>query len=672
MQYEKIAISDIEAQGLLHHLTEDRTRGFLCGSVSVGDGEVSRFTDVTKYLKYLDDQEAIAYHNGIGYDHEAISIMTGVEIPRDKIIDTLVLSRLAYPKLAEMDAARRRRHRDYPLPGYLTGSHSLKAWGYRLGEHKGDYKPADWCTAEYEEEMGEYCDQDVIVTRRLLQIVLAKDIPAAAVRLEHDIQWLMQKQERNGFKFDVPAAQELYAELRDVKENVTFDLQEQYGSWYAKDGASPSKYHVVPDRTVNYKETLRADRTAGAAFTKVKLVEFNPGSRQHVARVLKREHGWEPTHFTDTGLPEISDEILRDLDLPNTEKLADYYEVIKILGMIGDGKNAWLKLVSKDGFIHGSVNPLGTGTGRGSHSHPNVAQVPKGKKGSYGHRCRELFTTPMDWVLLGTDASGLELRCLGHRLAEFDGGAYADLVVNGDVHWANVLALGLMPAGTERDKDNQDHDDARNLAKTFIYAFLYGSGEENLGGLIGWSRVDRARWKECPKASKKVNRIKANLRRQGRTANKQVICNTLKGWELKRNFLAANPAIKDFQKSCKDQHKSSKSVLGLDGRTVPTRSAHSAPNFQLQGDGALICKLWGVLLERELTTTCGLKHGWDGDFAFSAWVHDEYQIACRNQEVAEQVGLVAKEAMAKVRDIFKIVPALDADFDIGKTWAETH
>jgi hypothetical protein len=68
----------------------------------------------------------------------------------------------------------------------------------------------------------------------------------------------------------------------------------------------------------------------------------------------------------------------------------------------------------------------------------------------------------------------------------------------------------------------------------------------------------------------------------------------------------------------------------------------------------------------------GLKHGWDGDFVFQVWVHDEYQIACRSVEIAHIVGQVAKEAMSVVRDTFDFVCPLDADYDVGLTWAETH
>jgi hypothetical protein len=46
-------------------------------------------------------------------------------------------------------------------------------------------------------------------------------------------------------------------------------------------------------------------------------------------------------------------------------------------------------------------------------------------------------------VMVGADASGLELRMLGHYLAFFDGGRFADIVVNGDIHQINADAVGV-------------------------------------------------------------------------------------------------------------------------------------------------------------------------------------------------------------------------------------
>jgi len=662
--------SDIETDGLLDELEQ-----MYCGcTLDVNSETVFTYRDVHSYLERLNTYDEAVFHNGINFDYPALAKLTGNPNPIDKskIVDTLVLSRLIYPDLAKIDAKHRRMKGDsYTLPPKLTGSHSLAAWGHRLGDYKGDFDPANyenpetgephtWKTVGFSQDMLDYNIQDDWVTLGLLRVLEKRNYSPQAVKLEHDTAWLVSQIERNGFFFNVNDAVELYAELLAKKQRLTVELKETFGWWYASNG------RTKPKRTIHYKEVLRGDLTEGATYTKLKVVEFNPGSRKHVARCFKKLYGWVPTEYTDGGEPQLDAEILGKLDFKEAPMLAEYYDVAKMLGQLGDGKNAWLKLET-DGFIYGSINPNGAATGRASHSKPNVAQVPKGPEGSYGHRCRKLFTVPPGWGLLGTDASGLELRCLGNALYKYDKGAYIEHILNGDIHWVNVLALGLVPPGTERDKSNPFHEEVRDKAKTWMYAFLYGAGDELLGEAIGFTEEDRVRWREARAHLPVIRQLR--LRKQ--VVTRARVCNTLKGSELRKSFLKAIPAVAKFQKWCKDQHKDHKGITGLDGRFIPTSSAHSATNYKLQCDGALVCKLWGVNIEAKLQAL-GLKHGWDGDYAFCAWVHDEYQIAYRTPEIAEIIGKVAREAIVEAGSTFSFNCPLDADYDVGKTWAETH
>src|SRR5690606_10051889 len=121
--------------------------------------------------------------------------------------------------------------------------------------------------------------------------------------------------------------------------------------------------------------------------------------------------------------------------------------------------------------------PMGAVTWRCTHSHPNLAQVPsvatgkdghpiEGCDGGFGFESRSLFVASKRRRLCGHDGSGLELRCLAHYMARYDDGAYASVVVDGDVHTVNQNAVGL---------------NNRANAKTWIYAFLYGAGDFTLG-----------------------------------------------------------------------------------------------------------------------------------------------------------------------------------------------
>lgn len=113
-------------------------------------------------------------------------------------------------------------------------------------------------------------------------------------------------------------------------------------------------------------------------------------------------------------------------------------------------------------------------------------------------------------------------------------------------------------------------------------------------------------------------------------------------------------------------------IKGLDGRKIHVRSPHSALNSLLQSAGALICKAWVVETERLLMEEHGYVHGWDGDFAFMAWVHDELQIAARTPEIAEVVMAAAQQAIRNVGESFNFRCRLDTDGKTGPTWRECH
>jgi DNA polymerase-1 len=191
--------------------------------------------------------------------------------------------------------------------------------------------------------------------------------------------------------------------------------------------------------------------------------------------------------------------------------------------------------------------------------------------------------------------------------------------------WRHAAALFSAGLGVASQPEHND-------------AFLYGAGDEKIGSIV------------LPKASKTEQ--------------------AKKGKQLKKKFLNSFPALKKLLNAVKEAAKSG-SLKGLDGRKVFVRSAHAALNTLLQSAGALVCKQWLVCLEDNLQGK-GLIHGWKGDYAFCAWVHDEVQIACKTQAIAEQIGQACKEAMAATAEIFNFRCPLEADFAIGKSWADTH
>jgi DNA polymerase I-like protein with 3'-5' exonuclease and polymerase domains len=286
----------------------------------------------------------------------------------------------------------------------------------------------------------------------------------------------------------------------------------------------------------------------------------------------------------------------------------------KRIGQLSEGNNGWLKLV-KNGKLHGRVNPNGAVTGRATHQNPNLGQVPS-LSSEYGKECRELFTVPKGWKLMGADASGLELRCLAHYMHRYDDGEYVDVVLNGDIHTVNQIAAGLP---------------SRADSKRFIYSYLYGGGDQLVGEIVGGGATE--------------------------------------GKKIKKEFLDKTPALKSLREAVVTA-ASAGYIVALDGRRIAIRSPHAALNSLLQSAGALICKQWLVEFQTAMYMK-GYTHGWKGDYCLCAWVHDEIQVAVR-EDLAEKVGNIAVQTIRKVTEVFNLKCPLDGEFNIGNSWAETH
>ncbi|MEG1912862.1 MAG: DNA polymerase, partial [Cloacibacillus sp.] len=297
-----------------------------------------------------------------------------------------------------------------------------------------------------------------------------------------------------------------------------------------------------------------------------------------------------------------------------------------------------------------------------THHDPNLAQVPAA--GSlYGHECRALFTALPGYSLLGCDASGLELRCLAHYMARYDGGHYADVILHGDIHWENALALGLLPKGTKRDKDNPDHEYARNkVAKRFIYAFLYGAGALKIGTVCGLTDADRDKYAADKRRKSLIHRLQENEQ----PCDDETIAYTLKGTDLKNTFLRTLPALDSLIKDVQNKAKETKKLRGLDGRILHVRSQHSALNTLLQSAGAVSVKqatvnLWAHLRREDLADKVKQV----------AHVHDEFQCLVANG-YEDRVGALAVQSFRDAGQQFNFRCPLDGEYKYGQNWADTH
>lgn len=594
-------IFDLETDGFLEDVT--KIHCMVINDTDTGAIDTYVGKEVAAGIRHLEELsnngQTIVGHNAIKFDIPVIDkLYPDNTINHEYVEDTLVLSRLIYAHLSDIDAGLLQKGK---IPGRLFGSHSLEAWGFRLGCHKGNYE-GGWET--YSPDMLVYNVQDTVVTAQLYAKLLSKEYDPRSTNLEHRVAWLMAKQERNGFVFDVKAGAELYAKLVARKAELMAQCEALFPAWEVR------LIDFVPKRSNKAKGW-----EAGVPVPRFKTVVFNPSSRDHIANRLITLYGWKPEVMTDGGKPKVDEVVLAGLKYEPCKLLSEFLMVQKRISQLAEGDNAWLNLV-KNGKLHGSINTNGAVTGRATHARPNISQVPSGSS-PYGEECRSLFTVPSGWTLVGADASGLELRCLAHYMAKYDGGAYGKILLEGDIHTANQEAAGL---------------DSRPQAKTFIYAFLYGAGDAKIGSVISGDAVQ--------------------------------------GKRLKAKFLRNLPALGRLVEDVREVAKRGY-LIGLDGRHIHVRSSHAALNTLLQGAGAIVCKQWLVMLEDQLQVR-GFKHGWDGDYAFCAWSHDEVQIACRTPDIAKEVSQIATKCVTLAGEHFKFRCPTAGEAKIGTNWSHTH
>lgn len=407
-------------------------------------------------LKVLQEADKTYGHNILGYDRPALMKLFGLDIPVSKSGDTLIMAQLLWPEIKNGDM---KRWKSGVIPGRLIGSHSLEAWGLRLGTHKDNYgHQTDWQTCDV--PMVNYCIKDVLANYQLLKVI-GKEIkkgfiPKGTIDLEHQVAAMCQRMSDFGFTLNMPALNCLFADLSARSADLRRRLEIAFPPIERATTFMPKR----DNKKLGYK--------AGVPYVKRRMERFNPASRAQIAERLDLKYNWKAQRDGRTGNVILDDDVLKTLDFAEVALLREYMATEKILAMSSTGRNAWMKLADEAGVLHPRYKSCGAVTGRFTHSSPNIAQVPSVQKGSdgevlmdipggFGWEARSCFVPPSGWRLVGADMSGLELRCLAHYLAEWDGGAYGKELLTGDIHTMNQKAAGLP---------------SRAVAKTFIYGCL--------------------------------------------------------------------------------------------------------------------------------------------------------------------------------------------------------
>jgi DNA polymerase I-like protein with 3'-5' exonuclease and polymerase domains len=535
-------------------------------------------------VKLLQSADRLIGHNIIGFDVPMIKKFFDVDLTDRELLDTLVLSRLFNPT--------------------REGGHSLEKWGYKLGFNKIEFEDYQ----NYSSDMLNYCVRDVQLNTLVLKELKkeAKGFSKESVCLENDIADIMKRQEKDGFKFHEINANLLLAELRQEMQSIEDEVHETFQpKWVDDKLVTPyiRKDGVLSKRGLTDEEYERCLNSSDyRPFMRQTLQEFNLGSRKQIGEYLT-DFGWKPDRFTPTGQPIVDEKTLSEIThIHEANLIAKFLLLQKRIAQI----ESWLESLQEDGRVHGFVIPNGAITGRMTHRNPNLAQVPSSSS-PYGKECRSCWIVEEGNKLVGIDASGLELRMLAHYM---DDKEFINEIINGDIHTANQKLAKLK---------------SRDKAKTFIYALMYGAGDEKLGKVVGG--------------------------------------NTSDGKRARQYFFDNKPEFKSLRDRV--QRAAAKKYLkGIDGRKLYIRNNHAALNTLLQGAGAIVMKKALSLLDNKLKLNTI-------DYKFVANIHDEWQVEVRESQ-ADFVGLRAVEAITEAGEHFNLRCPLDGEYKIGDNWSETH
>jgi DNA polymerase-1 len=640
-----LVVADCETNGLKN---PDRLWIIVCREVD--SGKVHTFFEPDKnpqpFLDYAKQVSGWIGHNFIAFDLRVINRLTGSKIDPSTVIDTLIVSRLTN--------------------GLRAAGHSLESYGEEFGIPK--IKNEDW--SQLTSLMIDRCVVDTSINLNvylLLRPFIQSTLWRSALRTEHDIAVICNEIQDNGFYFDRPQAASIYETLSQQVEELTNVLTTAFPP-------KPVLVKEITPRATKFGTLNRSDfrwllkdgttdlsdYSAGAAFCRIDWKPFNPGSPTQIVERLN-EAGWQPTDKTKTHFKaeqawkrqptKENEERLRsflitgwkisetNLNTLSSTAPAAAHQLVRFLILNNRKKllEIWLEASEADSRIHPTITPLGTWTGRKSHSDPNVANVPTEKPQDppeikrLNNTLRSLFCVHSDRLLVGVDADGIQLRVLAHYIQDdrFTGALVAgDKSKGTDVHSLNVTAIGPACKG-------------RRDAKTFIYAWLLGAGVERVQEIL-----------DCDKSSAQ---------------------------DARTRFLTYYPGLQRLKEEDIPRDAAAGYFRGFDGRSVQiygedeSHRRHYCLGGYLQNGESVVMNraslIWHAKLKKE-----GIPFWQVND------VHDEWQTETINDyDTAMYIAQVQADSIRQAGEDLELncpmagsILNAHEQMAIGTNWRETH
>ena len=564
-------------------------------------------------ISLLENAELLVGHNIIGFDNRVIDNLYGTNLNSKRCHDTFIMSQTLRYK---------RSHR-----------HGLAGWGEALGNSKGDYN--DW--SNYNKEMLKYCIQDVKVNvdvyNRLLQEYSAlhakNPLIKKGLEIEHDAAKFNTLVKEQGWKFDTVKAEDTRLSMLDRMFDIENVMHPKLGMktvYIDKEPRTPKfkkngeyNVHTVKQLSEFFGKAILPTDThlmpAGKEFQRTEQKQIDLGSTPLVKEWLL-DNGWIPDEYnrkkvdgrwiTQTDSPKFTTASLEKMGPYG--KIIDEYYTIRSRKAVVEG---WLAKV-QDGRLNGNMWTIGTATFRARHE--VIVNLPA-VTAEWGHELRELLIADDGMVVVGADSSGNQLRGLCHYVNNSD---FTREVIYGDQHQRNADSLGC----------------SRALAKSYLYAYLFGAGDAKLGQVLTGksnSSVGKKSRDDFARGIRGLQELKDSVSKTW----KQTSFQTHGGW-----------------------------FPALDGRPVFCPSEYQTLNYLLQSAEGITCKAalsWAMnKIEEE-----GI------DAQPRLWYHDEMCFQCKPED-AERVGQILQEAYAEGPKWFNVDCMGGGDPVQGTSYADVH
>lgn len=592
----RYVVLDLEANGL----HPDR---IWCGvAKNAATKETWRLRSDTEVKRFVEDAPASTIwvgHNFLSYDAPTTNRLLGTRIRVGNVVDTLILSYLYDP--------------------HIENGHALGDWATRL-----HVPPKDEFNdfSQFSERLLERCATDVDITLevflRLTEKMRSIGYSEESCSIEHEIRHIVNKQQRNGFFFDIPGAERLLGQLRQRQANLSDPIQKLFPPTLAqvkeftyKTKADGTPYQSYSRHVNAYPKVTRSDDGTYQCFD---WMEFNIGSPlQRVEKLLSL--GWKPTKFTKKtkngggGNPQVDEESL--VEFAKESGIAEVQMIADWLVEFGRGNmvQTWLDHVNRaDSRIHGEIFTCGAQSRRMIHKEPNTANIPS-NEAKYGKECRSLWQASPGRVLVGYDAKALQMRIFGHYLGNPD---VAKVYIEGDPHQRNSDAIG--------------EGVGRKPAKNLFYAFIFGAQDPKLGKMVGRDKTF--------------------------------------GGFIRKRLYQSTPGLEALVERSQKEFKNGGRLRCLDGGYVVCPSEHAALNYYIQPGEVCIMKKAAIFLDSALRKA-GVDHLKVGD------IHDEAQHET-DPGAARELGELSQACIRDAGEHFNLTVPMAGDYKIGRTWAETH